>query len=72
MVAPVRVLIPIVPGTMLVAVTISGGIAGDWLVVLRNLPVVALRRLRTGRWSAGLRLLSRAYARLAHLRATRL
>ena len=68
---PFRVLTSIVSGTVLVALIISGGIAGARLVVLRRLSVVVLRRLSTGRWIAGLRLPSRAYARLVHLRATR-
>ena len=79
MVTPFRVLTSIVSGTVLVALIISGGIAGARLVVLRRLSVVVLRRLSvvvlrrlsTGRWIAGLRLPSRAYARLVHLRATR-
>jgi len=70
-VTPFRVLTSIVSGTVLVALIISGGIAGARLVVLRRLSVVVLRRLSTGRWIAGLRLPSRAYARLVHLRATR-
>ena len=72
-VALFRVLTSIVSGTVLVVVTTSGGIAGDWLVFLRSLPVVVLRRLRrlrAGRRSVGLRLPSRASARLVHLRAT--
>lgn len=85
--ALIRVLISIVPGALIVAVTISGGVAGARLVVLRrlavvvlrrlavvvlrSLPVVVLRRLRAGRWIAGLRLPSRACARLVYLRATR-
>ena len=71
MVTPFRVLTSIVSGTVLVALIISGGIAGARLVILRRLSVVVLRRLSTGRWIAGLRLPSRAYARLVHLRATR-